>query len=189
MRCEGDRRLRQGELAVDNPVCQDLLDAARRSLEQNMSQIRRCATLLTDEQAWRRVNSHCNSVANLVLHLTGNIRQWIVAGLGGTAFDRDRPAEFAARDGRPIAALAGSLEHTVREAIEVLRTLTPGDLASARTIQGYEVSATFAVFHAAEHFSFHTGQIIHITKALLDVDLSLYDANGRRLEDHGNKPW
>ena len=166
-----------------------LIDAAARLFDQSLSQIRRCAALLSDQQAWSRANENCNSVANLVLHLTGNVRQWLVAGVGGQAFDRDRPAEFSARDGRPLTPLVDELERVVRQAVSVIQQLTPAQLTEMRTIQRYDVSTTLAVFHVAEHFSFHTGQIIHITKALLDVDLSLYDQHGRRKQDSGNKPW
>lgn len=75
---------------MDTELVEQFKDAACRKLEQDISQIARCAALLSDEQAWWRPNEHCNSVANLALHLAGNIRQWIVAGLGGEAFARDR---------------------------------------------------------------------------------------------------
>lgn len=170
-------------------IVEQFTDSAARTIAQGRDQIVRCVRLLSTDELWARANEHCNSVANLVLHLTGNVRQWIVAGLGGAAFDRDRPAEFAARDRRPADELLGPFEKTIEEALGVIRAQDAASLAIRRAIQGYEVTALAAIFHVAEHLSFHAGQIIHMTKALKDVDLSLYDAQGRRLKASGGKPW
>lgn len=153
---------------------------ACEKLTQQLGQIVRCAGLLTEEEVWQRANEHTNSVGNLILHLTGNVRQWVVAGLGGAAFSRDRPAEFAQRGPLPTAEIVAPLEQTVREAIEVLHGLDSAALAARHSIRGYDVSALAAVFHVVEHFSGHGGQIVHATKALKDVDLSLHDAQGHQ---------
>lgn len=169
----------------------DFLTASTAKLRSDMAQIIRCASMLSDAQAWSRPNEHCNSVANLILHLTGNISQWICAGLGGDAIARDRPAEFAAREVRPVRPLTESLQATIDRAIAVIGALDESTLARLHTIQKYEVAGLLAVFHVVEHFSFHTGQIIHITKTILDVDLSLYDPQGRPLDRAavGGQPW
>ena len=148
-------------------------------------QVVRCARLLGDTALWYRSNDHTNSVGNLVLHLTGNVRQWIVAGLGGKTFDRDRPAEFAARGPAPVEEVVASFERVVQDALEVLETLNAEQLLTRRRIQGYDVSGLVAMLHAMEHFSGHTGQIVHITKLLKDIDLSLYDDQGQRLAGEG----
>lgn len=167
----------------------DFSGAVSRKLAQDLEQIRRCAGLLSDEQLWSRTNAHCNSVGNLLLHLAGNVRQWIVAGLGGAAFERDRPAEFAERGPLPRERTLGGLERTVAEAVAVIQRIEPAEMSRTHTIQGYTVTALAAVFHAAEHFSFHTGQIVHMTKALRAVDLSLYDAQGRPIRPKSAAPW
>lgn len=168
----------------------DFVAASTAKLHSDMGQITRCAGLLTDEQAWSRPNEHCNSAANLILHLTGNVSQWICAGLGGDEISRDRPAEFAARQVHPVRPLTEALQRTIERAIAVISALDEAALAKHHTIQKYEVSGLLAVFHVVEHFSFHTGQIIHITKSILDVDLSLYDAQGRRVNrGTGGQPW
>lgn len=171
------------------PLWQEFTRAAVAKLRGDLAQLARCAGLLSDEQAWSRPNSHCNSVANLLLHLNGNVSQWIGGGIGGDAVSRDRPAEFAARGVRPVKPLVEALRQTVDRACEIIAGLDEPVLAQRRTIQQYEVSALEAVFHVVEHFSFHTGQIIQITKTLLDVDLSLYDPQGRPLRrDNGGQP-
>lgn len=162
--------------------------AVMKKLVQDLEQIGRCAGLLSEAQAWSRPNEHCNSAANLILHLTGNVRQWIVAGLGGATFERDRPGEFAARDAGPHAPIYAELERVVQAALRVIGSLDDAGLERRYSIQGYDVSGLEACFHVAEHFSFHTGQIVHMTKAILDVDLSLFDAQGRRMQSSA-QPW
>lgn len=157
-------------------------------LQRHHRQIVRCAGLLRPLQLWSRANEHCNSVGNLILHLTGNVRQWIVGALGGRPFVRDRRAEFAQREPLPLEPILAELDDAVRGATAVISTLDPGRLSDRFVIQGYQVSGLVAVFHAVEHFSFHTGQIVHITKQLLDIDLSLYDEQGRTRDESGSFP-
>lgn len=153
---------------------------ACQKLEQNLGQIRRCVGLLDEAQLWQRRNAHCNSVGNLVLHLAGNVHEWINAGLGGDVLSRNRAAEFAERGPLPGATILARLEATVRRACQVLEGLDAADLAQRRRIQAYDVATIVAVTHVVEHFSFHTGQIVHETKALRDCDLSLYDERGHK---------
>jgi uncharacterized damage-inducible protein DinB len=167
----------------------DLKQAARQKLMADLAQVARCARLLSNQQIWRRENEHCNSIGNLILHLTGNVRQWIVAGIGGERFDRDRPAEFAQRQALPTEQILDSLRATVSEALAVIDALAADAFGRRCSIQGYDVTAFIAVVHVIEHFSFHAGQIVHMTKAILDVDLSLYDALGRRSASRGGWPW
>ena len=157
-------------------------------IRQNLRQIQRCVELLEDGDLWHRVNEHTNSIGNLVLHLTGNVRQWIVAGLGEEPFARDRPAEFAQREPLPRAEILDHLQHTAHRALEIIARLDEPDLVRRYTIQDYDVSALVAVFHVVEHFSTHTGQIVHMTKALRDVDLSVYDAHGHKPPGSGATP-
>ncbi len=158
---------------------------ATDKLTQQRRQITRCLRLLDDQQIWHRANAHCNSIGNLVLHLSGNVRQWINAGLGGQPFRRDRPAEFAERGPLPPDALLTRLTETVHAAAAVIGRLDAAALEQRYTIQGYEVTGVVALFHVVEHFSLHTGQIVHITKTFCDADLSLYDEQGRRHEGDG----
>jgi len=157
-------------------------------LEQNRDQIVRCTHLLSPVQFWYRPNEHTNSIANLILHLTGNVRQWLVSAIGGQPFLRNRPAEFAERGPRPTAEILAGLEQTVREATTTLLGLDPTRLDTRHVIQGYDVSTLVAITHVVEHFSFHTGQIIHTTKTLLNIDLSRYDDQGRKLTRQPTQP-
>ena len=153
---------------------------AARKLEDHFAQISRCAGLLTTEQLWYRPNPRSNSVGNLLLHLTGNVRQWILNGLGGQPVSRDRQAEFDHRTPLPAAQALKPLESTIDEACRVIRNLGESELSKPYRIQEYDVAGVAAVMHVVEHFAFHTGQIVTTTKWLLDCDLSLYDEKGHR---------
>lgn len=165
---------------VDSPLANAFTEYAARKLEDHYAQIARCAGLLTDEQLWFRPNERSNSVANLLLHLRGNIRQWVLTGLAGQAIHRERQAEFDARGPMPRERVVGPLAEAVTAVCQVIRGLGAKELARARTIQEYRVTGIAAVMHVVEHFAFHTGQIVTTTKWLLNVDLSLYDEHGHR---------
>lgn len=139
-----------------------------------LPKIERCLEQLTDEQIWWRSNEQCNSIGNLILHLCGNARQWIVCGLGSEPDARIRDAEFAQRDALPRTQLLELLRTTVGDVERVLRALDPSTLLEKRTIQGSEVDVLHAIFHVTEHFSMHTGQIIMLTKMLNSTDLRFY---------------
>jgi len=130
---------------------------------------------LNDEQVWWRANEQSNSVGNLLLHLSGNVRQWIVCGLGGADDKRNRDSEFAQREMIPRSETFGRLKQTVEDAVEVLAHLNPDTLLEKRAIQGLEVSMLEAILHVVEHFSMHTGQVVLITKLLTAQDLHFYD--------------
>src|SRR6266699_1721874 len=127
--------------------------------------------MLSEEQIWWRPNADSNSAGNLVLHLSGNVRQWIVSGLGNAEDRRDRDREFAERG--PIArrALIALIRKTVDEACSVLGRLPEESLLRNHGIQGFRVSGMYAVSHVVEHFAYHTGQIIFVTKMKLAKDL------------------
>jgi uncharacterized damage-inducible protein DinB len=140
--------------------------------------IRLAAGPLGDDVIWRRPNDESNSIGNLLLHLAGNIRQWIVAGIGGITSDRDRAAEFAAREGPGAAELLWLLDETVRDADGVLAALAPRDLERSLTIQGRETTVLGAVYHVVEHFAMHTGQIILLAKMYAPGSVRFYEDAG-----------
>jgi len=136
--------------------------------------IETCLGKLTPEQVWARGGENENAIGNLVLHLCGNMRQWIISGVGGRPDTRDRDSEFAARGGASTPELSARLRETVEEATAAIAGLTPERLAAQLVIQGYRVSALEAVYHVVEHFSMHAGQILFATKMLTGTDLGFY---------------
>ncbi len=143
--------------------------------EDFLPKIERCLALLADEQIWWRPTSQSNSIGNLLLHLSGNARQWIVCGVGAAPDARDRDAEFAQREVIPRAELSSLLRQTLREVDSTLAEFDPGKLLEIRKIQGLDVSVLEAILHVVEHFSMHTGQIILMTKMLTQEDLAFYE--------------
>ncbi len=151
-------------------------------LEQYWPRLRACVESLTDEQVWWRPNASSNSIGNLMLHLNGNVSQWLVASFESLADERNRPAEFAAEGGIARELLLAQLARTLDRASHVLARLTEADLLAQYEIQGYHVTGLQAVYQVVEHFGLHFGQIAYITKMLRDADLGFYrelNASGR----------
>jgi uncharacterized damage-inducible protein DinB len=140
--------------------------------------IQRSLDILPADAIWRRDDETSNSIGNLLLHLSGNIRQWIVSGVGGAPDARQRSAEFDAREGEDAPALLERLLATVREADAVLASLDAKRLAELRTIQGRNVQVLDAVYHVVEHFSMHTGQIILLAKRYAPGRVQFYEDAG-----------
>jgi hypothetical protein len=145
-------------------------EAACEELEKSLAKIVHCVNQLTTGQVWWRMDESQNSIGNLILHLDGNVRQWLVSGLGGTKDVRNRPLEFSER--RPIAkeALLTGLDATVKEATSVLSTMNAVEWLRARRIQGFDVTGVKALFDTVPHFRGHTQEIVYRTRCLLGAD-------------------
>ena len=161
-------------MSSEQALAADFLDVSRREIRQRVGRIESCLAKLESEQIWRRAHEAENSIGNLVLHLCGNVRQWIISGVGGAPDNRQRDAEFAQRDPIPKAELVKRLKETTDEADRVLAGLAAGALIEKRRIQVYDVSVIQAVTHVAVHFAEHTGQIIWATKHMTGEDLGFY---------------
>jgi len=138
-----------------------------------LPKIERCLERLSDDDVWSRPNEASNSIGNLLLHLRGNVTQWVIAGVGGRTRDRRRQQEFDERNRIPTAELLAGLRAAVEEADEIIRGLDIAALGSRRAIQDYDITVLEAIYHVVEHFSMHTGQIILMTKARTGEDLRL----------------
>src|SRR5688572_12217679 len=158
---------------------QSFLERSRYYLASEYpAKIRLAVASLPDEIVWRRPGEECNSIGNLLLHLAGNIRQWIVGGIGGRPVDRDRAGEFAARDGYSAGQLLTGLDAAVRDADAVLATVSEPELQRTLRIQGRETTVLGAVYHVVEHFSTHTGQIILLAKMYAPGSVRFYEDSG-----------
>ena len=151
------------------------IDQARKFLsDEYLPKLERCLEQLSDEQIWWRANEKSNSIGNLLLHLSGNARQWIICGLGGANDARVRQQEFDERRVIPRAELLETVRKALREVDAVLADFDQSKLLDPYSIQGTTVSALEAIFHVTEHFSMHTGQIILLTKLLDEKDIGFY---------------
>ena len=140
---------------------------AGNELTSALGKISHCLQQLNDHQVWVRSHPSMNSIGNLVLHLCGNVRQWIISGLGGAVDVRNRPAEFSERGPIPKEQLYSQLSTLVDEARGVLAKQTADQLLKVRRIQGYDVTGLNALFNSVPHFRGHTQEIIHMTRLIL----------------------
>jgi uncharacterized damage-inducible protein DinB len=162
-----------------NEASQAFITQARSLLRDDyLPKIERCLETLSDEDVWLRSNPESNSIGNLLLHLAGNVRQWIVCGIGGALDERVRQQEFDERSLIPRSELLAKLKGALAEVDSVLAHLDLTKILEQRRIQGSEVTVLEAIFHVIEHFSMHTGQIILLTKMLKSVDLEFYRFDG-----------
>lgn len=149
------------------------LSEADRYFEQYLRRIGVCVALLSEKQVWWRPNESCNSVGNLLLHLGGNLSQWVLATLGGEACERQRAEEFRAREGAPKDELLARLGAVVEKVRAVVAGLDAAALERAHHVQGYDTDGLGVVFHVVEHMSYHTGQIVAATKQLTGPESGL----------------
>ncbi|MBW3539900.1 MAG: DUF1572 domain-containing protein [Planctomycetes bacterium] len=142
-------------------------DEAGEQLAKSADKIRHCVRQLSEQQVWWRPTEPQNSVANLILHLCGNVRQWIVSGVGGASDVRNRPQEFAERGPIPKQELLARLDDVLEQAEAVLRAAATPTLLERRRIQGFESTGLAAIFHCVSHFQGHTQEIICLTRMRL----------------------
>ena len=140
--------------------------------------IRKTVLALPDEMLWWRPNEQANSVGNLLMHLEGNVRQWIIGGVGGAPDVRDRGGEFAAREGMAPDELLKRLDQTLDEADAVLSRLRPEQLTERRRVQTRDVSVLEAIYQVVQHFALHLGQIILVAKAQVPGAVKFYEDAG-----------
>jgi hypothetical protein len=144
-----------------------VLGLCRKTLLGQHHRITHCLAQLSDAQTWWRPRPEMNAVGNLLLHLRGNVGQWIVAGVGQRPFRRDRPAEFSDRGSISKGEAESNLAAVISEAADVLAKFPPQDLLAARRIQGHETTALGAALHATSHFEGHAQEIVMLTRLQL----------------------
>lgn len=164
---------------MTHPLAPFVAESRRFLAGEFPAKIRLAVSDLSTEELWWRPNPATNSVGNLLLHLAGNVRQWVVHGLGGEADVRQRSQEFERTGGMDAARALAILDAAVAEADAVLERLDPAALAGPRTIQGMETTGLAALYHVVEHFSMHTGQILLLVKAQRGRDLGFYSVDSR----------
>jgi uncharacterized damage-inducible protein DinB len=138
-----------------------------------LPKIRAAVEQLDEADLWWRPNEQSNSIGNLMLHLAGNIRQWVVSGIGGAPDRRDRDAEFDRREPLTRAQLLATLTAAVQDADAALAG-SADRLGEHRPVQGRDVTGFEVIYHVVEHFAMHTGQILYIAKLRSGRDLGFY---------------
>jgi uncharacterized damage-inducible protein DinB len=140
--------------------------------------LRHCVDALPRDAVWARPNASSNSIGNLLVHLAGNVTEWIVGGVGGRDVERYRAGEFAQTEGGNAQELLDNLERALHAADAVLAELSDEDLAKPLVIQDRETTVLGAVYHVVEHFAMHTGQIILLTKIYAPGKIHFYEDAG-----------
>jgi uncharacterized damage-inducible protein DinB len=151
-----------------------IAEIERRLIGECQERILKCLDLLSEEDIWYRPNEHSNSMGNLVLHLCGNVTQWLFSTLGGEKDIRARQAEFDERNPIPRDVLKMKITELMAKADIILHRLEPADLLKTYKVQGYDESGVAILIHITEHFSYHVGQMTYFVKARRDLDVGYY---------------
>ncbi len=151
--------------------------------EQSLQRVNKCLHEVTEEEVWYRPNENSNSVANLVLHICGNMRQYIIGGIGGSPDIRERDKEFSATGGLTKAELADLLHITVNEAVVVIKNTNEEHLLAIRSVQGRDINGIAIIIRVAEHFGYHTGQIVFAVKAAKNKDLGFFSGQNLNIRN------
>ena len=160
-------------------IGQNFIDRSRAYLtDEYRLKLRKTVQALPPEMLWWRPNDESNSVGNLLMHLEGNVRQWIVGAVGGAPDVRNRAGEFAAKEGATRDELMRRMEQTLDEADDVLARLRPEQLTERRRVQARDVSVLDAVYQVVQHFALHLGQIILVAKAQIPGAVKFYEDAG-----------
>lgn len=148
-----------------------------RLFEESVPRIKKCLNELTEDEVWQQPNDNLSSIGNLVLHLCGNVTQWIGTGLGNQPDNRQRDKEFMPQSSIPKAQLVAKLDALEMNTLTVLNELTEAQLLATHTVQGFTETGVSILVHVIEHFSYHTGQITWHTKLLKNKDLGYYSTH------------
>jgi uncharacterized damage-inducible protein DinB len=169
---------------MENKLLQYIIkEVRRRMVQESMMKLQSCLDKLTLEQIWYRPNENTLSIGNTLLHLNGNVRQYILAGLAGGEDTRQRSKEFSERSVISKEDLLNPLKKTMQEVDQYLDKLDIDELTIVRPVQCFDESGVGILIHVVEHFSYHVGQVVYITKMLEDQDMGFYD--GLDLEQKG----
>ena len=155
-------------------ISEDLKAQSIYRIKESHKRIIACLDLLDESQIWLKPNSALNSMGNLVLHLSGNITQYIISTLGGAPDLRNRDAEFAATGGKTKDELKEIFNAVIQQSIQCIHKTTEAELSTLKKVQVYELTGVGIIIHVTEHLSYHTGQIAFLTKLLLEKDLGFY---------------
>jgi uncharacterized damage-inducible protein DinB len=160
-----------------NPVADNFLAYAVKRLRDLHHDIDRCLDKLSEDQIWHRGADHENSIANLLLHLEGNIRQWILHGIGNQPDVRRRDDEFTLSPTTTSTVARTNFATTLSEASQVIASVDPDSLLQVIDPQptGTWRNTTIleAISKVVGHVEYHTGQIILLTKQMAAADLDL----------------
>ncbi|MEZ5040987.1 MAG: DinB family protein [Saprospiraceae bacterium] len=159
---------------MESILAEEFIAQSIYRMEEKLTHVEKALAQVSEEDIWKRPNPHSNTIGNILIHLCGNITQYIISSLGEIEDVRQRDNEFAAEGGMTKAELLAKLQSTVIQANQIIRGLDRARLLEIRSVQAYQFSAIGIIIHVVEHFSYHTGQIAFWVKLLKDVDLGFF---------------
>tara|TARA_X000001036_G_scaffold35427_1_gene28786 strand:- start:631 stop:1137 length:507 start_codon:yes stop_codon:yes gene_type:complete len=157
-----------------NPFAAELIKTSCYYFKENNLKVNKCLNSLDESAVWHRPNEASNAIGNQVLHICGNIHQYVISSLGNQKDIRNRALEFSKRKGYSKKELINLINQKIVDAIKVIASLDEKTLLRIRPVQTYSFSGIQVLIHATEHFSYHTGQIVFWTKYLTNKDLGFY---------------
>ena len=129
---------------------------------------------IDEQQLWLYPQKNGLALGNQIVHICGNMRQYIIYSLGGQSDVRKRDQEFSIQVGMSKKEVLEHLERTIHQAVEVIQKTEAKEYTTYRKVQGFTLSGLGVVLHAVEHFSYHVGQIAFWVKQLTNQDLGFY---------------
>lgn len=145
-----------------------------RLFNESYERIFKCLSMIEERDLWRSPVSTIPPIGNLILHLCGNARQWILSGLGDKLDNRDRDQEFVIQTNIKKSELIFLLQNLRVNLRQTILDIDPKVLEKNHSIQGFEVTGFSMLIHVIEHFSYHTGQITTLTKWLTNKETDFY---------------
>lgn len=167
----------------EEKLAEELVKNALYRMDESTRMIQKSLVEVSEEELWRKPNESLNSIANLVLHICGNITQYIISSLGETEDIRKRDLEFTAYKSATKSDILRKLEDTVDTAKRVIFDSSVDQLLKIRSVQGFSFSGVGIILHAVEHYSYHTGQIAFWVKQLKNIDLGFYEGIDLKLKN------
>jgi len=144
-------------------------------IEMNPERISKCLSKLTEDQVWAKPNESVNSIGNLILHVQGNMTQYILSGLGGLPDIRIRDEEFTSYKTHSKEELINSFNETIKKVVNTILNLQPTSLLEEYQIQGFTLIGMEVIIHVTEHLSYHVGQIALMTKLTTNSQVGFYE--------------
>lgn len=157
------------------PFISDFRDQCLLRMRENTDKVMACLGHFDDETVWHRANENSLAIGNQLLHLSGNITQYILSSLGGRSDARERDLEFNARSGWTKEELTRRFLGVVENAMQVIEQCSETEWLRHRHVQGFHLSGIGIALHVVEHYSYHTGQIVARTKERINRPMGFYD--------------
>jgi len=148
----------------EDSVAAQFIQQQRAIMQECLEKIGHCFSQLEEHDIWWRPYQEHNALGNIILHLCGNLGQWVIHGVTEQPDTRDRPAEFSHRGVIPKQQLLEWLGQTISKADAVIAGLDEQSLLEPRRIQGYEVLVQAAIQNSVSHLVGHTQEIIWVTR-------------------------